>query len=86
MELDMIKRFAGRGNRRVAGPGRMQTPLRRTRELGCEVEIRESNLDGDDQAWLTPQGLVKMYPLVGALLAELKKTERRERGFRLRRA
>ena len=82
----MVKRFSERGNRRTADGRRIESRPRQVGERGCGAEIREPDVGGDDQSRLTPQGLVAMYPLVGALLAELQKAERRDRAFRLRRA
>lgn len=82
----MLKRSAGLGSRRGAAPKRGNLRSRRAQWWGYDLEMRASRVEVTAPYWLIRGRLLERYPLVGALLIEIRRSERSLRARRLRRA
>jgi hypothetical protein len=85
-ECEMGKGSAGLGRRRRAVPRRVASRSRREQHRCCDLEMRGSRFHLAYAFRLTPRKFSERYPLVGALLAEIDKSERVKRTVRLHRA
>ena len=81
----MLKRSTGLGSRRGAEPKRIRSRTRQAKRWGCDLEMRGSRWVDAEPFWLTRGRLFQRYPLVGALLVEIQRSERPARASRFNR-